>query len=124
MKKLTNKQQQMVERYYNALNRYGVRDVRDCYKTPSVYKTRAEYFIKNEMNDLNKNPELHCDDYTVTSYNTSKFSCGYVVYNLSQIGFVGERRALVIHTHCNRYIIPFDDYIEEEIHNTLGEFRK
>ena len=122
MKKLTKKQQQMVENYYYALNHYGTRVVRGCYKKPSVYKTRAEYFIKNEMNDLNKNPELYCGDYTVISYNTTKFTCGYVVYNLSQIGVVGERRALVIHTHCNRYIIPFDDYIEEEIHNTLGEF--
>ena len=121
MKKLTKKQQQMVVGYYNTLNRYGVRGVKDCYKRPSVYKTRAEYFIKNEMDDLNKTHELYCGGYTVISYNTTKFTCGYVVFSFSQIDFAAERRALVIHTAYNRYIIPFDDTIEQELEEVIGK---
>jgi hypothetical protein len=58
------------------------RMVRDCYSRPSVYKTRAEHFILQFMSDINtKTENLFATDYTVISYNTNMFTCGFMVYD-------------------------------------------
>lgn len=119
MKKLTKKQEQMVENYRRVLNYCGVRGVKDCYKTPSVDKTRAEYFIKNEMQDINEVTQLFASDYTVVGHSTMMFSCAYSVYasKLGKGAYIC--RAVVYYTAYNRYIIPFDDTIEQELEEVL-----
>ena len=64
---MTKKQQQMLANYRFATKR----SVCEAYKQPSVYKTRAEHFILNEMLE-NKGY-----DYFVTSAGCQHFSCAY-----------------------------------------------
>lgn len=120
MKKLTQKQQQMIENYRHALNYYGCRELKDVYKSCSTAKTRAEIFIKNEMQDINKVTNLYASDYTIIGYNSSMFSCAYSVYDWQPKATEYTRRAIVYHTAYNRYIIPFDDTIEQELAEVLG----
>ena len=121
MKKLTKKQIQMIENYLNALKYCGTREVRDCYKKPSVDKTRAEYFIKNEMQDINEATQLFASDYTVVGHNTMLFSCAYTVYASKPGKGAYNCRAIVYHTAYNHYIIPFDDTIEQELEEVIGK---
>lgn len=119
MKKLTKKQQQMVESYHNALDYYGMREVEDCYKKPSVAKTRAEYFIKNEIEAINNVSNLGVGSYTVVGHNCNMFSCAYTVYAFQPKADRYRVRAIVYHTAYNRYIIPFDDTIEQELEEVI-----
>lgn len=58
------------------------RNIRECYSKPSMYKTRAEYFILQFMKDINtKTENLRATDYTVISYNGWMFTCGFMVYD-------------------------------------------
>ena len=69
------------ERYHYAVNYYGHRKVNDCYKNPSYAKMSAERYIVNEM---------HSKDgygYSVISYNTSIFTCGYLFRKDDELWF-------------------------------------
>ena len=58
--------------YMYAVRNYGYRRVNDCYKNPSCAKMRAERVIADE---------IYSKDgygYSVISYNTSIFTCGYL----------------------------------------------
>ena len=109
----------MVENYRHALNYCGMREVRDCYKTPSTAKTRAEYFIKNEMQNINNVTHLFASDYRVVGYNNMMFSCAYAVYDFQPKLEKYNIRAIVYHTPYNRYIIPFDDTIKQELEEAI-----
>lgn len=121
MKKLTKKQEQLVVNYKVALGDHGVREVRDVYRKPSTAKTRAEYFIKNEMIDIIKATHLSARDYTVVGHNCNMFSCAYAVYAFQPKSERYNIRAIVYHTAYNRYIIPFDDTIEQELEEVIGK---
>lgn len=69
------------ERYMYAVNKYGCRCICDCYKNPSFAKMRAERKIDDEM--YNK-----CGyAYSVISYNTSIFTCGYLFRKDGEVWF-------------------------------------
>ena len=60
------------ERYKYAVSKHGYRHLYDCYKNPSGAKVSAERAIVNE---------IYSKDgygYSVISYNTSIFTCGYL----------------------------------------------
>lgn len=122
MKKLTRKQERLVENYETILGYYGLRDVRDVYNKPSTAKTRAEYLIKSEMHDINKVTNLFASDYTVIGHNCNMYSCAYTVYDW-KIACKSEmtKRAIVYYTAYNRYIIPFDDTIEQELEEVFSK---
>ena len=74
-----------VKAYYQdymwAVNKYGYRHLSDCYKNPSCAKMRAERAIANE---------IYSKDgygYSVISYNTSIFTCGYVFWRDNEMIF-------------------------------------
>ena len=87
MKKLTQKQLQMINNYKYA--RYDSVDY--CYKKPSYYKQMAESKIFDEMYNNNGY------DYRICGFNSCTFSCAYR-YKDNQ-GY----EHLVYHTHCNRF---------------------
>lgn len=67
--------------YMRAVNRYGYRRICDCYKKPSRAKVYAEEAIDNE---------LYSRDgygYSVISYNTNMFTCGYLFNRDGQLWF-------------------------------------
>ena len=121
MKKLTKKQQQMVRNYDRVFEYYGKKELKDVYKSCSVDKTRAEYFIKNEMQNITNVGHLLASDYTVIGHNCMTFSCAYTVYAFQPKTDRYRRRAIVYHTAYNRYIIPFDDTIEQELEEVIGK---
>ena len=60
------------ERYKYAVNKYGYRYICDCYNNPSGAKMSAERAIENE---------IYSKDgygYSVISFNTNMFTCGYI----------------------------------------------
>lgn len=67
-----SKVQAYYRRYQVAVNYYGYRRLRHCYIKPSPYKCAAENRIEKEI-------FKHAGyGYTVISYNTSIFTCGYL----------------------------------------------
>ena len=60
------------ERYMDEFSKHGRRYVSDCYKNPSCAKIKAEREIVKEC--YNKDGYA----YSVISYNTSIFTCGYM----------------------------------------------
>ena len=58
--------------YMWTVNEYGYRDLSDCYKNPSYAKMRAERIIADEMYYRGGYA------YSVISYNTNMFTCGYL----------------------------------------------
>ena len=69
------------ESYRYAVNKYGYRSIYDCYKNPSCAKMRAERAIANE---------IYSKDgygYSVISYNTSIFTCGYLFNRDDELWF-------------------------------------
>ena len=60
------------ECYKYAVNKYGYRHLCDCYKNPSCAKMRAERAIINEIYSRDGY------GYSVISYNTTMFTCGYL----------------------------------------------
>lgn len=69
------------ERYKYAVNKYGYRYLYDCYKNPSCAKMRAERAIANE---------IYSKDgygYSVISYNTNMFTCGYLFNRDGELWF-------------------------------------
>lgn len=89
MKKLTQKQQQMITNYKYA--RYSSID--ECYNNASCFKYRAEQQIKNEM--FNKSGY----DYRVCGFNCNFFTCAYRYKDENGVEY------LVYHTAWNRYEI-------------------
>lgn len=67
--------------YIRAVNRYGYRCTCDCYKNPSFAKVIAEKTIINEMYSRDGY------GYSVISYNTSIFTCGYLFNRDSELWF-------------------------------------
>ena len=74
-----------VKAYYQdymwAVNKYGYRHLSDCYKNPSCAKMRAERAIANE---------IYSKDgygYSVISYNTNMFTCGYLFRKDGELWF-------------------------------------
>ena len=65
-----------VKAYYQdymwAVNKYGYRHLCDCYKNPSWAKVKAESAIIKECYNYDGY------GYSVISYNTSMFTCGYL----------------------------------------------
>ncbi len=122
MKKLTKKQEQMLENYESMLGRYGLRELNDVYDSYSIYKAQAQAHIKNEMQDINKITHLFASDYTITGYNCMMFSCAYTVYDW-KVAYKDRltKRAIVYHTAYNRYIIPLDNTIEEELEEVFNK---
>ena len=70
------------ERYMYAVNKYGYRNIFDCYNKPSWAKIRAEREIVEEC--INKGGYA----YSVISYNTSIFTCGYLFRKDGELWFV------------------------------------
>lgn len=72
MKELKGKRAEMVIRNYNQkFDNSGYLSVTSFYKSCSVLKTRAEYFILDEMSDNGG------DGYCILGANTCTFSCAY-----------------------------------------------
>lgn len=69
------------ERYMHTISKYGYRRIFDCYAKPSWSKWSAERAIVKEC----------CDKggygYSVISYNTSIFTCGYLFRKDNELWF-------------------------------------
>lgn len=65
---MTKQQQTLLANYRRARKT----SVWEAYKSPSVFKTRAEWFILQEMDKNNGH------DYYVTTYGCQHFSCAYL----------------------------------------------
>ena len=77
------------------------RMVRECYTKPSVYKTRAEYFILHFMNEINsKADNLLAKNYTVISHNGWMFTAGFMVYDITKLNT--ENGGLVAYYYFSR----------------------
>ena len=67
--------------YMRAVNKYGYRYLCDCYNRPSCAKMSAERAIIDEM----------CSKdgygYSVISYNTTMFTCGYLFNRNDELWF-------------------------------------
>ena len=89
-----------VKAYYQdymwAVNKYGYRDLCDCYKNPSWAKVRAEREIVEEI--CNKGGY----GYSVISYNISMFTCGYLYRHNGDTYFV-------IHTPTDRGMMLIEE---------------
>ena len=75
------------ERYMHAVNNHGYRGIFDCYQNPSWAKIKAERDIVKEC--YNKDGY----GYSVISYNTTMFTCGYLFNRDGELWFA-------VHTHC------------------------
>lgn len=94
MKKLTQKQLQMVNNYLSS----DMHSLSDLYKNCSYAKTRAEYLIKFEMKKV-------CGyGYRVCGGNSMCFTCAYC-YDTRENGNINTH--LVYHTAYNRYDFIF-----------------
>ena len=69
------------ERYKYAVNKYGYRRLSDCYKNPSGAKMSAERAIADEIYSRGGY------GYSVISYNTSIFTCGYLFKRDDELWF-------------------------------------
>ena len=69
------------ERYMYAVSKHGYRRICDCYANPSWSKIRAEREIVEEC--INKGGYA----YSVISYNTSIFTCGYLFKRNGELWF-------------------------------------
>lgn len=69
------------ERYMWKVNEYGYRYLCDCYKNPSWAKVIAEREIVEEC--INKGGYA----YSVISYSTSMFTCGYLFNRDGELWF-------------------------------------
>ena len=67
--------------YMWAVNEYGYRHLCDCYKNPSCAKMRAERAIINEIYSRDGY------GYSVISYNTNMFTCGYMFRKDDELWF-------------------------------------
>ena len=67
--------------YMRAVYKYGYRSIYDCYKNPSINKFKAELSILDEC--------IHKDGYgySVISYNTTMFTCGYLFNRDGELWF-------------------------------------
>lgn len=90
----TKKAKQYIKRYINSC----YYSIEECYKNPSVNKLRAEYRIKQKIEEL-EGDELR---YKIISFNSCYFTCGYIVSVEELNTFINY---LIIETACNTYII-------------------
>ena len=76
------------ERYMRAVIKYGYRSIYDCYKNPSINKFKVEKTILYDC--------IQRDGYgySVISYNTSIFTCGYLFNRDGELWFA-------VHTPIN-----------------------
>lgn len=78
----TSKVQSYYERYLYAVRNYGYRAINLCYKTPSSRKINAEARIATEFYTRGGY------GYTVISYNSQMFTCGYLYQRNGETYFV------------------------------------
>ena len=69
------------ERYMCAVKYYGNRHISDCYKKPSCAKMDAEIAIENEIYSKGGY------GYSVITYNTNMFTCGYLFMRDGELWF-------------------------------------
>ena len=69
------------ERYMYAVNKYSYRCICDCYKNPSGAKISAERAIIDEMRSKDGY------GYSIISYNTTMFTCGYLFRKDNEVWF-------------------------------------
>ena len=77
----TSRVKEYYQYYMRAVNYYGHRHINDCYKKPSCAKMSAEKTIANE---------IYCRDgygYSVITYNTNMFTCGYLFNRDGELWF-------------------------------------
>lgn len=72
LKQGTKKAQSLIDSYNYAVERYGYRHLCNCYNTYSREKEYAEDWLLSTMNSDGGH------GYTVMSYNTFGFTCGYL----------------------------------------------
>lgn len=89
------------QRYLSAVSRYGYRTVNQCYKTPSVYKISAESDIVTEVFARGGY------GYTVISYNTTMFTCGYLFTLHGEMYFA-------VHTPSDYGVLKVSEFAEKE----------
>lgn len=90
----TKKAKQYIKSYINSC----YYSIKECYKKPSFYKIKAEYLIKQKIENLESN-DLY---YKIISYNCSCFTCGYIVSVEELNTYINY---LIIETACNTYMI-------------------
>lgn len=114
--KLTKKQQQLAQNYFYARQKYGFRNLDTVYNRPSFAKIQAEDNIFEEIFQINhKQDKYKACEYCIIGFNYNMFSCGYAIRNREN----DILEAVVYHTAYNRYIIPFDDEILNELEGIL-----
>ena len=84
----TSRVKEYYQYYRRAVNYYGHRRISDCYKNPSCAKISAERAIIDEMR------RKAGYGYSVITYNTSIFTCGYLFKRDGELWFV-------VHTPSN-----------------------
>lgn len=92
----TSRVKEYYQYYMHAVNYYGHRKVSNCYKNPSQRKKYAEERIAMEAY------ENRGYGYTVISYNTSIFTCGYLYQRNGNTYFV-------IHTPTDRGVMLIEE---------------
>ena len=78
----TSRVKEYYQSYLSAINYYGYREVNDCYKNPSRAKAEAERAIIFWMHIRGGY------GYSVISYNTNMFTCGYLFKRDGELWFV------------------------------------
>lgn len=76
------------ESYMRAVSKHGYRGIFDCYKNPSCAKMRAERDIVKECYSKDGY------GYSVISYNTNIFTCGYLLTEMANCGLLSIRLAI------------------------------
>lgn len=67
--------------YMRAVSKHGYRSIFDCYKNPSLAKVIADKSIVNEIYSKGGY------GYSVISYNTNMFTCGYLFKRDGELWF-------------------------------------
>lgn len=108
MKKLSTKDQLALYAHYKrATSLYGFRMLDDCYKSCSAFKQRAERDILSEMDRINNDTSTraYACCYAVISYNSSFFTCGYMIYTPDEHDATIEHKTFVYHSAYRKEII-------------------
>lgn len=108
MKKLSAKQQLAIYADYKRKTlHYGFRRLADCYKNCSPYKHIAERNILAEMDAINNDlsSRAYACNYAVISFNTSFFTCGYMIYTPDEHDANIEHETFIYLTACRREVI-------------------
>jgi hypothetical protein len=96
--------------YFRVVHRYGYRNVRDVYRTPSGSKLYAESRIFDDMKRIDNSIEnAYTLGYTVIGYNCSTFSAAYKIMDTADSN---KGIAVIYYTAYNTYIIPLEKFSE------------